>query len=161
MADVRRLDPGAAPPGGPPPRSPDPPSPPPPSPSARDLPRLEAGGAAGIDARTATRLKRGLIRPEARLDLHGMTLDEAHRAVAGFIARCAAERLRCAIVITGKGRLGAESGTLRAELPRWLGLAATRARVLAFAEARPRDGGAGACYVLLRRARDAQKTVRG
>ncbi len=150
MADVRRLQPGAAVPGDPPPERAGPP-PPPPRLAAQALPRLETGAAAGVDARTVTRLKRGRIRPEARLDLHGMTLDEAHRAVSGFITRCAGQRLRCVIVITGKGKLGEASGTLRTELPRWLNLGPTRARILAFAEAQSRDGGAGACYVLLRR----------
>ncbi len=157
MAGVRRLDPDAAAPSSPPPRPVAPPSEPPLRPPARTLPRLEPGGNSGIDARTAARLKRGRIRPEARLDLHGMTLEEAHRAVAGFIGRCAGARLRCVIVITGKGRLGETSGTLRTELPRWLALSATRAHVLAFAEARPRDGGAGACYILLRRAPKADR----
>ena len=40
---------------------------------------------AGIDRASAERLKRGLHPIEARLDLHGMTQAEAHRALAGFI----------------------------------------------------------------------------
>ncbi len=151
MSDVRRLGPGeksdAEP--SPPPAKPAPPSPP--RPPEMTLPQIEAGAAAGVDARTVTRLKRGQLRPEARIDLHGMTLDEAHRAVSGFIARSAGERLHCVIVITGKGRVGQTSGTLRTELPRWLNLSPTRSRILAFAVARPRDGGGGAYYVLLRR----------
>ena len=122
-----------------------------PRPRAPSLPQLAIGAAAGIDARTLTRLKRGRIPPEARLDLHGMTLDAAHAAISGFIERCAGRGLRCVIVITGKGRVGQDSGTIRSELAHWLNQDPTRARILAFAEARPQDGGAGARYILLRR----------
>ena len=44
---------------------------------------------AGLDRASAERLKRGRYPVEARLDLHGMTQAEAHRALAGFVARIA------------------------------------------------------------------------
>ena len=120
---------------------------------ARGAAALEPGAAAGVDGRAVARLKRGRTRPQARLDLHGHTLDQAHRALAGFIDRAAADGRRCVLVITGKGRVGQAGGTIRSEFPRWLNQAGLRARVLAFAEAQPRDGGAGAYYVLLRKRR--------
>ena len=120
---------------------------------SRLSPMLEPGEAAGVDARAVTRLRRGQTRPEARLDLHGHTLDQAHRALAGFIDRAASGGMRCVLVITGKGRIGEIGGTIRSEFPRWLNQARLRARILAFAEAQPRDGGAGAFYVLLRKRR--------
>ena len=89
---------------------------------------------------------------EARLDLHGMTQEAAHRELAGFIARAAASGKRSLLIITGKGsREG--GGVLRAALPRWLAEPALRARVLALAPAQPKDGGGGAFYLLLRRER--------
>ncbi len=97
------------------------------------------------------RLARGRLRPEATLDLHGLTLAAAHEALGAFLARAQARGARCVLVITGRGKLG--EGAIRAELPRWLNAAAVRPRVLGFATAQPRDGGAGACYVLLRRIR--------
>jgi len=124
--------------------------------SPPDLPTLDRGAAAGVDARTLTRLKRGQIRPQATLDLHGMTRDHAHRALAQFLARAQRDGRRCVIVVTGKGRLAEGGGVLRAELPHWLNLAVNRPRILGFAEAQPRDGGAGAVYVLLRRARSRE-----
>ena len=149
MADVRRIEPGATAPAKAPPKpaaaNPRPRAP------AESLPPLTSGVAAGVDGRTVTRLKRGQIRPEGRLDLHGLALDQAHRAVSAFIERCAGQGLRCVIVITGKGKVGEVSGTIRTELPRWLNLPATRGRILAIAQAQPRDGGAGASYILLRR----------
>ena len=118
------------------------------------LPELSAGAAAGLDSRTMDRLKRGRLRPEAKLDLHGKTRDEAHRALADFLARSQGAGRRCVIVVTGKGRLSEGGGVIRNEVPHWLNLAPNRARILGFAQAQPRDGGAGALYVLLRRTRD-------
>jgi DNA-nicking Smr family endonuclease len=94
---------------------------------------------------------RGQIRPEAALDLHGHTLAKAHAALHRFIARMQGHGAHCVIVITGRG---AQDGpTLRAEVPRWLNEPALRKLILGFSEAQPQDGGAGALYVLLRRAR--------
>jgi DNA-nicking Smr family endonuclease len=106
----------------------------------------------GLDRRQALRLKRGQLEIEARLDLHGMVQAEAHRALAGFVARSHAAGKRTLLVVTGKGtREG--TGVLRAAVPRWLAEPALRDRVLASAPAQPRDGGGGALYILLRRAR--------
>jgi DNA-nicking Smr family endonuclease len=107
---------------------------------------------AGLDRRQALRLKRGQLPVEARLDLHGLTQAEAHRALAGFVARSAAAGRRVLLIVTGKGsREG--TGVLKEAVPRWLEEPQMRARVLATAPAVPRDGGAGALYILLRRAR--------
>lgn len=105
------------------------------------------GKEGGIDRRSAQRLKRGQMEIEARLDLHGMTQEEAHRALDRFIARSAAAKLRNLLVITGK------SGVLRKAVPRWIEEGENRLLVLASTEAQPKDGGAGALYLLLRRQR--------
>ena len=108
----------------------------------------------GVDRRSAERLRRGERRIDARLDLHGMTQDEAHRALDAFLARAEHAGWRCVLVITGKGRPGTSAGgVLRAAVPRWLNEAPHRARLLAIAAAQPKDGGAGALYLLLRRRR--------
>ena len=99
------------------------------------------------DRRTLENLKRGKMRPEARLDLHGMTRDEAFAELSGFVGIAQTNGVRVALVITGR------SGVLRDEVPRWLMGTALRLRILGVAEAKPRDGGAGAIYVLIRRAR--------
>lgn len=106
---------------------------------------------AGIDRANAERLKRGKHPIEARLDLHGMTQDEAHRALAVFIRGARAGGKRCVLVITGRGRAG--DGVLRSAVPRWLDEPEMRPHLLAIATAQPRDGGAGALYVMLRRTR--------
>jgi DNA-nicking Smr family endonuclease len=106
---------------------------------------------AGIDRANAERLKRGKHPIEARLDLHGMTQDEAHRALAVFIRGARAGGKRCVLVITGRGRAG--DGVLRSAVPRWLNEPELRPHLLAIAKAQPRDGGTGALYVMLRRTR--------
>jgi DNA-nicking Smr family endonuclease len=111
------------------------------------LGQLTTEAAPGHDRRSAERLRRGARRIEARLDLHGMTQAEAHRALDVFLARAEAAEHRCVLVITGKG------GVLRAGVPRWINEQPNRSRVLAFAPAQPKDGGGGALYLLLRRRR--------
>jgi len=127
--------------------------------AARRPPRIPApelghGTIADLDKRSAARLHRGLLRVEARLDLHGYTQVAAHRALDDFLAQAQGAGKRCVLVITGKGTTSEGGGVLRAQVPRWLNQAPNRARVLAFDYAQPRDGGMGALYVLLRRARD-------
>jgi DNA-nicking Smr family endonuclease len=108
---------------------------------------LTTAAAPGLDRRSAERLRRGARRIEARLDLHGMTQAEAHRALDEFLALADAAGQRCVLVITGKG------GVLRAGVPRWINEQPSRSRVLAVMPAQPKDGGAGALYILLRRRR--------
>ena len=121
---------------------------------AASLPPLAPGDSPGVDRGTAEKFRRGQLAVEARLDLHGMTQEEAHRARARFVKRGHEDGLRMVLVITGKGGFGDARGVLRDAVPRWLNEAPNRARVLAFTPAQPRDGGAGALYVLIRRRRE-------
>jgi DNA-nicking Smr family endonuclease len=103
----------------------------------------------GVDRATAERLRRGRRAIEARLDLHGMTQPEAHRALQGFVSGSRAAGRRCVLVITGHGR--SSGGILKSAVPRWLHEPDLRRDVLAIAPARPQHGGAGALYLLLRK----------
>ncbi|HUC63426.1 MAG TPA: Smr/MutS family protein [Alphaproteobacteria bacterium] len=123
-------------------------------------PALAPGEARDMDKRTAERLRRGELEIDGRLDLHGHTVVEAHKALAAFIERAWRARQRCLLVITGKGRapegeLGAEArvGVIKAGVPRWLNEPGLRGRILAISDARPQHGGSGALYVLLKRQR--------
>jgi len=135
------------------------PRPRPVAPVKRAEPAIEHGRAAGVDRRSAERLRRGRLPVEARLDLHGHTQDQAHAALDHFLGEAQARGLRCVLVITGKGTTtraatGAAtgaSGVLRGQVPRWLNEPGNRARVLAFDYAQPKHGGLGALYVLMRR----------
>ncbi len=134
----------AAPP--PPPPSPPPAPPVPPAPAA---PVIAPQAAPGLDHRSAQRLKRGQMTLDARLDLHGMTQEPAHRSLIRFVARAYDEGRRALLIITGKGS-GEGTGVLRQAVPRWLAEPACRAMILAVEEAQPKDGGGGALYVRLR-----------
>jgi DNA-nicking Smr family endonuclease len=90
---------------------------------------------------------------EDSIDLHGLTQNEAARALGSFLARAQDAGCRCVLVITGKGTTKDEGGVLRAMAPNWLNEPANRARVLAFDTAQPKHGGLGALYVLLKRKR--------
>lgn len=105
---------------------------------------------AGLDRASAERLKRGRYLVEAKLDLHGMTQAEAHRALTGFLAAARTAGRRCVLVVTGQGRMS--GGILKAAVPRWLAEPALRPHLLAIAPARPSHGGGGALYLLLRKA---------
>lgn len=132
------------------------PVPEPARPRPATLHELDATTAHGIDHRMAQRFKRGQLPIDAHLDLHGMTRERAHDALNRFLATSQARGDRCIVVVTGKGQKGPlepHTGVLKATLPRWLNDAPNRARVLAFAPARPQHGGAGAFYVLLKRNR--------
>ena len=109
------------------------------------------GEKAGIDGGTQRRLFRGEVLIDARLDLHGMTAARAQTHLIKLLVSAANEGYRCVLVITGKG-----SGVLNGHVPNWLKQPPLSPHVLALAEARPKDGGSGAFYVLLRRKRGDQ-----
>ena len=110
----------------------------------------------GIDRGTLERLRKGEIPIDRRIDLHGLTLDDAHAALDRFLTRAWLEGARMLLVITGKGGQAA-SGVLRTEVPKWLSDGAHTAKVLRTATAQPKDGGGGALYVLLRRQREERR----
>src|SRR5579872_2052239 len=110
---------------------------------------------APLGRRERLQLSRGRKEIEARIDLHGMTQTRAHRALSDFLYRAHGEGLTFVLVITGKGKIGAESerGVLRRQVPQWLSQAEFRSLVIGFEEAHIGHGGAGALYVRIRRSR--------
>jgi len=119
----------------------------------------EAGETAGMDRRTANRLRRGQLPIDGELDLHGFRQAQAHQTLDRFIEKAAREGRRCLLVITGKGACAEVekgwrgAGVLREAVPGWLNDPVNRTRILSFCHAQPRDGGDGALYVLLKRRR--------
>ena len=117
----------------------------------------------GINKKQAERLRRGKLEIDARLDLHGMLQEEAHRRLSAFIHRAFDRGHRCVLVITGKGAPKEDDfdgfmpnrnrGILKRNVPRWLNEPGLREKVLSVSEAQARHGGSGALYVLLRRRR--------
>ena len=113
-----------------------------------------------MDHKSYRQLRRGRVRPDARIDLHGMTLDRAHAALARFVMTQHAGGKRLLLVITGKGKprddegpIPVRIGMLRHQVPEWLRLQPLAGVVLQVTQAHPSHGGAGAYYVYLRRSR--------
>lgn len=180
VADSTRPLPGKAPAAEPhipvaglPPALAPAPAPPPPDP----IPPFRIGGSQGVarhgplpappppapprmDAKAFRQMTRGRLVPEARIDLHGMTLAEAHPELIRFILSAWSDGMRLVLVITGKGKPGTDAGpvprrtgALRHDVPHWLRQAPLAPVVLQVAVAHARHGGSGALYVYLRRPR--------
>ncbi|MAF98227.1 MAG: hypothetical protein CMH26_06295 [Micavibrio sp.] len=134
---------------------------PPPQPLEQTLPKKPAAKkykSSEIDARTNDRLRKGQIPIEAVLDMHGMNKSQAHNALNRFILSNQAKGKRCVLVITGKGQknrdpLAEHEGVLKAEFQHWINEAPLKQHILQTHIAKPKDGGSGAYYVLLRRKR--------
>ncbi len=105
----------------------------------------------GIQQGVWRKLKRGQFRISAVLDLHGMTIEQAHGALMAFLHHAQRQQMTCVQVIHGKGhRSTPGKPILKQCVNHWL---RRRSEVLAFCSSRPVDGGTGAVYLLLRRRR--------
>lgn len=112
---------------------------------------------APLGRRMRQKIGRGAEQIEARIDLHGMTQASAHSALVHFLHRAQRDGVRVALVITGKGKAGAdphaERGVLKRQVPLWLESPELRPLVVGFEAATIGHGGAGALYVRMRRPR--------
>jgi len=101
----------------------------------------------GVSQEVVRKLRRGTWIVQAQIDLHGLRRDEAREALAAFLREAVKRGLRCVRVIHGKG-LGSvnKEPVLKGKVRAWL---VQKAEVIAFCQARPHDGGAGAVVVLL------------
>lgn len=104
---------------------------------------------AGNFGQLARMLHHGRFAVQDCLDLHGMMREEAREAVDLFIATSRKNGLRCVKIIHGRGLRSPGGPVLKTALQEWL-TRRFRKQVLAFATARPSDGGLGALYILLR-----------
>ncbi len=183
LEPARRASAGVA---GPAPAKPSPAPPPAPPPTAPRAPRtLRPTGSGkppatsldladpvvapvgrpepGLDRRNAERLRRGERAPEARIDLHGLTAERAHRVLDRRIGAALAGDQRLILVITGKGGrkrdaddapfMRDDEGVLRQQAPRWLRSGPHAAHIVGIYQSHPRHGGAGAFYVYLKKRR--------
>ena len=105
----------------------------------------------GVQPSTLKKLRQGKLPIDNQIDLHGMTVEQARAYLLDFLAECETDGSRSVIIVHGKGYSspGAKP-VIKPLVNRWLRAAPT---VLAFASARPADGGTGAVYVLLRKNR--------
>jgi len=157
---ARRADGGGSPPVTTKPAraKPQPPStglagPPPRSGEVRHLDRH------GLDSSWERKLAKAQVAPDFTLDLHGHTLDAAHRRLDHGLALAIAQQARVVLVITGRPRpvdaadRGSRRGAIRAKLVDWLASGPHASKIAAIRPAHQRHGGAGAVYVVLKRAR--------
>lgn len=115
------------------------------------------------DKNWSKKLKGGKIKPEGKIDLHGLSCSQAHEKLHQYLERAQHSRKRVILVITGKGGQKKNydhyryrdfengHGILKREVPMWLSGGAMRHMVVSFQDALPSDGGGGAIYVILKR----------
>ena len=101
----------------------------------------------GIGPDVTRKLRKGDWAIQREIDLHGLRSDEARMALAEFIRHAHRQGLRCVRVVHGKG-LGSPGKTpvLKHKVHSWL---VQKKQVMAFVQAKPAEGGAGALVVLL------------
>jgi DNA-nicking Smr family endonuclease len=126
-----------------------------------DLDERFAKVSPNMDKRNFDRLKKGKLKVDGKLDLHGMNLAQAHPALNRFVRDSHSSGKRLLLVITGKGNssrnqddiMPARRGILKHQVPQWLTMAPLAPMVLQVTQATQKHGGTGAYYVYLRRQR--------
>ena len=102
----------------------------------------------GLQHNVLKKLRQGKHPIEHDLDLHGLTVIEARKALVEFLEECEIADIRYTIIVHGKGFRSKDKPIIKPMVNRWL---RATDRVLAFHSAQPKDGGTGAVYVLLKK----------
>jgi len=122
--------------------------------------KVATTGPSGVNGATQDKLRRGLMEPEARIDLHGMTQAAAHRTLFTWLAAAHSRGYRLVLVVTGKGNpkndenapwMMSAHGVLKHMVPRWLNEPELAALIASVQPAHVKHGGDGALYVYLRK----------
>lgn len=127
--------------------------------AARDGPPPRTGeelDRATLDGGWDKRLRGGAVEPDRVLDLHGMNLDTAWRAIDRALERSIAAGERVLLLVTGHHRAGdppVERGRIRAAVHDWLAASRHASNIAAVRGAHRRHGGGGSLYLILRRSR--------
>jgi len=96
----------------------------------------------GLQHKTIKKLRQGKMPILASLDLHGLTIPQANATLQEFLVKCQQKELHKVLLIHGKG-----SAIIKSAINTWL---RNYPHTLAFCSAKPKDGGPGAIYLLLR-----------
>jgi DNA-nicking Smr family endonuclease len=126
--------------------------------SARD-----PGPGTTLDGSWDRRLSRGLVQPDATIDLHGHNLGSAYSMLDAALGRSISRGDRVILLITGKPPKPASErphsrGAIRAAVGDWLHASRHADAIAAVRGANPRHGGTGALYIVLRRPRATPKS---
>lgn len=122
--------------------------------------KASSSGPSGVNGATQDRLRKGLIEPDAHIDLHGMTQAVAHRTLFSWLSAAHRRGHRLVIVVTGKGNpkndenapwMASSHGVLKQMVPRWLNEPELAALIADVRPAHVKHGGGGALYVYLRK----------
>ena len=136
-----------------------------PRPAVKLSPPRRAHSQATLDGHWDRRLRKGLVRPDMSIDLHGHSLASAQALLDDAIGRALLRGARVLLVVAGRLRPGADRlpmmhgdprprGAIRASLPDWLAYSPYADQIVALRPAHISHGGGGAVYVILRRSRE-------
>ncbi len=115
-----------------------------------DTPEYMEGTGISAHPGTAARLHQGVFSIQGHIDLHGMGVQAAREAFNVFLKETIRSGKRAVLIVHGRGLSSPARPVLKTKVYEWLTHGPWRKWVIAFASARPHDGGAGATYVLLR-----------
>jgi DNA-nicking Smr family endonuclease len=107
-----------------------------------------------LDSSWDRRLRNGSAAPDRIVDLHGMSLDGAWRAIDTSLEQAIARGDRLVLLITGHQRSGEppiRRGAIRAAVHDWLAASRHAGEIAAVRAAHQRHGGGGSLYIVLRR----------
>lgn len=130
------------------------------APKAAAKKKAGSSGPSGINGGTQDRLRKGLVPPDAHIDLHGMTQAVAHRTLVSWLSAAHRRGHRLVVVVTGKGNprndenapwMASPHGVLKQMVPRWLNEPELAALIADVRPAHVKHGGGGALYVYLRK----------
>ena len=106
-----------------------------------------------INREMSRRLHRGEFAVQDAIDLHGMGLEEAREEFSSFITHAMSCGYFCVKIVHGRGLRSPHGPVLKEAVKLWL--SRMRSSLWAYASAKPRDGGLGATYVILRKKKSA------
>ena len=87
---------------------------------------------------------------DARIDLHGLTQEQAYVSLKRFIESNYFEQQRNLLIVTGKGALN-NPCVLKVEVPRWFQYTDLKQYIASYSSAPMNFGGSGAVLVRLKK----------
>lgn len=131
----------------------------------RKPPKPSAKPGTTLDGSWDRRIASGGAAPERTIDLHGCTVAQAHQRLLRELDRALADDVRVVLVVTGKAPKSDASridlplrGIIRASIHDWVGASRHAGHIASIRAAHPKHGGAGALYIILRRAKNEATT---